>query len=57
MAREIPGAELIEYKGVGHMTALEAPDALARDVLSFIASHPAGAGARDAPDISCLDSV
>jgi pimeloyl-ACP methyl ester carboxylesterase len=40
MAREIPGAELREYPGVGHMTALEAPDLLARDVLSFLAAHP-----------------
>jgi pimeloyl-ACP methyl ester carboxylesterase len=57
MAREIPGAELIEYEGIGHMTALETPDALARDVLSFIASHPAKDGAPAPPDISCLDSM
>ncbi len=41
MAREIPGAQIIEYEGVGHMTALEAPERLSRDVASFIASHPA----------------
>ncbi|HNY64257.1 MAG TPA: alpha/beta hydrolase [Deltaproteobacteria bacterium] len=40
MAREIPGAKLIRYKGVGHMTALEVPELLARDVLVFLADHP-----------------
>jgi len=39
MAREIPGAELIMYQGVGHMTALECPEALARDVIGFIDRH------------------
>lgn len=41
MASNIPGARLIEYKGVGHMSALEAPEPLARDILAFIESHPA----------------
>jgi pimeloyl-ACP methyl ester carboxylesterase len=41
MAREIPGALLREYTGIGHMTALEAPELLAKDVLSFIEAHPA----------------
>jgi pimeloyl-ACP methyl ester carboxylesterase len=41
MAREIPGAQLREYKDAGHMTALETPGLLAGDVLSFIADHPA----------------
>ena len=36
MAKEIPGAELKEYAGVGHMTALEAPERLSADVLEFI---------------------
>jgi len=40
MAAEIPGAQLIEYKGVGHMTALEAPQHLSTDVLVFIEAHP-----------------
>jgi 3-oxoadipate enol-lactonase len=40
MAAEIPGAQLIEYKGIGHMTALEAPELLSNDVLSFIEAHP-----------------
>ena len=40
MAKEIPGAQLIEYPGIGHMTAYEAPDLLAKDVLSFIGAHP-----------------
>ena len=44
MAGEIPGAELLEYRGVGHMTALEAPDRLASDVLAFFAAHPLGGG-------------
>jgi pimeloyl-ACP methyl ester carboxylesterase len=39
MAREIPGARILEYEGVGHMSALEAPDRLARDVMDFIAAH------------------
>lgn len=40
MAREIPGAELLEYEGVGHMTALEAPQRLTADILDFIGRHP-----------------
>lgn len=40
MAREIPGARIIEYPGVGHMTALECPEPLARDLLAFLAKHP-----------------
>jgi len=36
LANEIPGAKLIEYKGIGHMTALEAPERLAEDVTAFI---------------------
>jgi pimeloyl-ACP methyl ester carboxylesterase len=40
MAREIPGARLIMYEGIGHMSAYEAPELLSRDVLSFIQSHP-----------------
>jgi pimeloyl-ACP methyl ester carboxylesterase len=39
MASEIPGAELIMYPGVGHMTALECPELLARDVIRFIDQH------------------
>lgn len=39
MAREIPGAELIMYPGVGHMTALECPELLVRDVTRFIDRH------------------
>lgn len=41
MAREIPGARLIEYRGIGHMSALEAPGLLARDLMEFIAAHAA----------------
>ena len=36
MAECIPMAQLIQYEGVGHMTAIEAPDRLASDVLAFI---------------------
>jgi proline iminopeptidase len=39
MAREIPGARIREYAGVGHMAALEAPELLAGDILSFVESH------------------
>lgn len=39
MAKEIPGARLIEYPGVGHMTALEAPRRLAQDVIEFAGLH------------------
>jgi pimeloyl-ACP methyl ester carboxylesterase len=41
MAREIPGARLIEYEGVGHMTALEVPQRLAQDIIDFLKHHPA----------------
>jgi 3-oxoadipate enol-lactonase len=40
MAKEIPGAEIIEYKGVGHISAFEAPERLASDVIDFIKRHP-----------------
>lgn len=36
MAQCIPGAELLEYEGVGHMTAIEAPGRLTADILSFL---------------------
>lgn len=36
MAGEIPGARLIEYQGVGHMTALEEPERLAGDIINFV---------------------
>jgi len=36
MAREIPDARLIEYAGIGHMTALECPERLAEDIIHFI---------------------
>ncbi len=36
MAREIPNAKIIEYEGIGHMTAIEAPERLAQDVIQFI---------------------
>lgn len=39
MAREIPGACIIEYPGVGHMTALEEPVRLVRDIIDFVSFH------------------
>jgi pimeloyl-ACP methyl ester carboxylesterase len=36
MAREIPGAKLIAYEGIGHMTAIEAPARLAGDIDHFL---------------------
>ncbi|MBC2717882.1 MAG: alpha/beta hydrolase [Desulfobacteraceae bacterium] len=38
MAKEIPEAKLIEYQDVGHMTALEVPAILSKDVMGFIDS-------------------
>ncbi|MFW6334878.1 MAG: alpha/beta fold hydrolase [Desulfosalsimonas sp.] len=38
MASEIAGAELREYRGVGHMAAIEAPQRLSEDVLGFLSS-------------------
>jgi 3-oxoadipate enol-lactonase len=40
MAQEIPGAKIIEYPGVGHMTALEAPSRLVSDITEFVNRHP-----------------
>jgi pimeloyl-ACP methyl ester carboxylesterase len=40
MAKEIPGAEITEYPRVGHMTAIEAPERLAADIIGFIKRHP-----------------
>ena len=39
MAREITGARLIEYKGAGHMLAIEEPERLAKDIIEFIGHH------------------
>jgi pimeloyl-ACP methyl ester carboxylesterase len=36
MAREIPDSKLIEYQGIGHMTAIEAPERLAKDICDFL---------------------
>lgn len=36
MASHIPDAKLIEYKGIGHMTAIEAPGRLASDIKEFL---------------------
>ena len=39
MAKEIPGAQIIEHEGIGHMTSFEAPKRLSSDILTFITSH------------------
>jgi len=45
MAECIPHAQLLEYEGVGHMTAIEAPRRLSRDILAFLQSvHPVEKG-------------
>jgi pimeloyl-ACP methyl ester carboxylesterase len=36
MAKEIPNNRHVIMKGVGHMTAIEAPDETARELLSFL---------------------
>jgi len=41
MARAIPVCRHVVMEGVGHMTAIEAPDRLARELLDFMASCPA----------------
>jgi len=41
LADEIPGAELVVLPGVGHMTALEAPEETYSAIAGFIAAHPA----------------
>jgi pimeloyl-ACP methyl ester carboxylesterase len=38
LAREIPNAKHVVMKGLGHMTALEAPEALLRELTSFLES-------------------
>lgn len=38
MAREIPNARHVVMEGLGHMTALEDPDWLARELIDFLAS-------------------
>jgi pimeloyl-ACP methyl ester carboxylesterase len=47
MAECIPGAELLAYEGVGHMSGIEAPDRLAADILGFFRRvHKAESGFR-----------
>jgi pimeloyl-ACP methyl ester carboxylesterase len=40
MAKEIPGARILEYPGVGHMTAIEEPRRFADDIFAFYKNHP-----------------
>lgn len=40
LAAEIPDTELVILPGVGHMTALEAPDDTYAAIISFLAAHP-----------------
>ncbi len=44
MADAIPDCRHVMLGGVGHMTAIEAPDRLAEELLSFMAAHPAYPG-------------
>ncbi|MCP4130708.1 MAG: alpha/beta hydrolase [bacterium] len=39
MAREIPGAELIILEGIGHMSALEAPERVSGEILRFFSRN------------------
>lgn len=40
MAKEIPGAGLLEYPGAGHMLAIEEPERFAKDLIDFYGKHP-----------------
>ena len=40
MAGAIPDCRHVVIEGVGHMTAIEAPDRLAEELLSFLKDHP-----------------
>ncbi len=40
MAEAIPDCRHVMLEGVGHMTAIEAPDRLADELLAFMAAHP-----------------
>ena len=40
MAGAIPGCRHVMLEGVGHMTAIEAPDRLADELLDFMGAHP-----------------
>ena len=40
MAGAIPDCRHVVIEGVGHMTAIEAPDRLSKEFLSFLQDHP-----------------
>jgi pimeloyl-ACP methyl ester carboxylesterase len=40
MAQNIPDCRHVLFEGIGHMTAIEAPDRLADELLRFLAAHP-----------------
>ncbi|MCF8144256.1 MAG: alpha/beta hydrolase [Deltaproteobacteria bacterium] len=40
MASAIPDNRHVVIEGIGHVTAIEAPDRLARELLSFLQDHP-----------------
>jgi 3-oxoadipate enol-lactonase len=40
MAQNIPDCRLVAFEGIGHMTAIEAPDRLAGELLRFLSEHP-----------------
>ncbi len=39
MARRIPGAELVEIQGAGHLSNIEQPERFNEAVLGFLARH------------------
>jgi len=41
IARAIPGAKLVTIDGAGHMSAIEAPDAVNAEIVPFVAKHVA----------------
>ncbi|MCJ7541873.1 MAG: alpha/beta hydrolase [Desulfobacterales bacterium] len=40
MAREIPDAKLVIIENTGHMTAIEEPERVSREILDFLLAHP-----------------
>jgi 3-oxoadipate enol-lactonase len=40
MAEEIPGAQFVVLPGIGHMTAIEDPEATIRTIADFLESIP-----------------
>lgn len=56
MADQMPHAEAVQIPGVGHVTAIQAPEALARELIRFFgASDAAGTRRRTSRADGCLD--